>query len=81
MSGSAGSPEQPAPAEAPAGSSSRAGRNLPAAIGVGVLLAGIALASLYWQLWLFLIVIVAAIVIGTDELASAMRSKGTARSS
>jgi phosphatidate cytidylyltransferase len=45
-----------------------------------VLLAGIALASLYWQLWLFLIVIVAAIVIGTDELASAMRSKGIALS-
>ena len=81
MSGSAGSAEPPAGgAPAPAAPTSRAGRNLPAAIGVGVLLAGIALASLYWQLWLFLIVIVAAIVIGTDELASAMRSKGIALS-
>jgi phosphatidate cytidylyltransferase len=80
MSGPAGHPEQPAEAQAPAAPSSRAGRNLPAAIGVGLLLAGIALASLYWQLWLFLIVIVAAIVIGTDELASAMRSKGIALS-
>jgi phosphatidate cytidylyltransferase len=85
MSGSAGSPEQPGdgtavPTEQPADPPSRAGRNLPAAIAVGVLLVGIALASLYWQVWLFLVVIVAAIVIGTDELASAMRSKGIALS-
>lgn len=73
-----GEPVDPPSADAPAGS--RAGRNLPAAIGVGVLLAVIALASLYWQLWLFVLVIVAAIVIGTDELASALRSKGIALS-
>ena len=69
----------PAPAQ-PAPAASRAGRNLPAAIGVGVLLAAIALASLYWQRWLFVLVIVAAIVIGTDELATALRSKGIALS-
>ena len=81
MSGSTGPSESPAPAApAPEPTKSRAGRNLPAAIGVGVLLAGIALASLYWQLWLFLLVIVTAIVIGTDELASALRSKGIALS-
>jgi phosphatidate cytidylyltransferase len=75
MAASSGSPEPPAaaPVEAP---KSRAGRNLPAAIGVGVLMGAIALGSLYWQLWVFVLVIVAAIVIGTDELASAMRSKG-----
>ena len=73
-----GEPVDPPSADAPAGS--RAGRNLPAAIGVGVLLAVIALASLYWQRWLFVLVIVAAIVIGTDELASALRSKGIALS-
>ena len=74
MSGSTGAPS---PGEAQAEpTKSRAGRNLPAAIAVGVILVAIALASLYWQLWLFVIVIVAAIVIGTDELASAMRSKG-----
>lgn len=55
---------------------SKAGRNLPAAIGVGVLMGAIALASLYWQLWLFVVVIVVAIVIGTNELADAMRTKG-----
>ena len=43
---------------------------------MGVILVGIAMLSLYWQLWLFVGVIVVAIVIGTDELASAMRSKG-----
>lgn len=82
MSESTGTPQPTAPqpaagaaADEPA-KTSRAGRNLPAAIGVGVLLAAIALASLYWHLWLFVIVIVAAIVIGTDELATALRSKG-----
>lgn len=65
----AAAPTTPAPA-------SRAGRNLPAAVAVGVLLGGIALASLYWQRWLFVVVIVAAIVIGTDELSSGLRSKG-----
>jgi phosphatidate cytidylyltransferase len=74
MSGSTGSPEPPAATEEQP--KSRAGRNLPAAIAVGVLLAAIALASLYWRIELFVLVIVAAIVVGTDELASAMRGKG-----
>ncbi len=74
MSGSTGAPSPEDVTAEP--KKSRAGRNLPAAIAVGVILVGIALASLYWQVWLFVIVIVAAIVIGTDELASAMRSKG-----
>jgi phosphatidate cytidylyltransferase len=55
---------------------SRAGRNLPAAFVVGVLLGAIALASLYWRIELFVLVVIAALVIGTDELTSAMRSKG-----
>ncbi len=71
MSGSTGAPES---TEEP--KKSRAGRNLPAAIAVGVIMVGIAMLSLYWHLWLFVGVIVAAIVIGTDELASAVRSKG-----
>ena len=74
MSGSTGAPSPEDVTDEPR--KSRAGRNLPAAIAVGLILVGIALASLYWQLWLFVVVIVAAIVIGTDELASAMRSKG-----
>jgi phosphatidate cytidylyltransferase len=64
------------PPEAQPPTKSRAGRNLPAAIGVGVIMGAIALASLYWQIELFVIVIVVAIVIGTDELTSAMRTKG-----
>ena len=68
-------PAEP-PADAPKGSGSRAGRNLPAAIAVGVVLAAIALASLYWHIELFLVVIVAAIVIGTYELLTAMHGKG-----
>ncbi len=55
---------------------SRAGRNLPAAIAVGVLMMGVAVASLYVQTWIFVLVVVVAIVVGTDELASAMRAKG-----
>ncbi len=74
MSGSTGAPPPEDLTDEP--KKSRAGRNLPAAIAVGLILVGIALASLYWQLWLFVVVIVAAIVIGTDELASAMRAKG-----
>ncbi len=74
-SGGPTDPAERAPdAEPPA--KSRAGRNLPAAIGVGVLMGAIALASLYWRIELFLVVIVAAIVIGTDELTSAMRTRG-----
>ena len=50
---------QPTPAGAPSGEpeekKSRAGRNLPAAIAVGVILVAIALASLYFQLWLFVV--------------------------
>ena len=71
-------PPSPGPAatEPAKGSTSRAGRNLPAAIAVGVALAVIALGSLYWQIELFLVVIVAAILIGTYELSMAMAGKG-----
>jgi phosphatidate cytidylyltransferase len=54
---------------------SRAGRNLPAAIAVGVILFGLALASLYFQLWIFLIVVTVAIAVGTDELSQAMATQ------
>ncbi len=76
-------PEAPVPDE-PTGATdevgeepkSKAGRNLPAAIVVGLVLVGIALASLYWQLWLFVVLIVVAIVMGTAELANALASRG-----
>lgn len=75
MSQSTGAP-QPGSSGPAAAPKSRAGRNLPAAIAVGVVMLGIALASLYYQLWIFIVVVVAAVAIGTDELATAMRSKG-----
>lgn len=55
---------------------SRAGRNLPAAIVVGVLLLGLVAVSLYWQRWLFVLLVIVAIVIGTAELTAAMGSRG-----
>ena len=51
MSGSSGTPPPEAAADEP--KKSKAGRNLPAAIAVGVLLIALALASLYIQIWLF----------------------------
>ncbi len=76
MSGSSGSPE-PATGDVAASKPKRSGsgRNLPAAVAVGVVLVAIVLASLYLQLWIFMVVIVAAIVIGTAELADALRVK------
>jgi phosphatidate cytidylyltransferase len=70
-------PAPSAPESPPgSGSSSRAGRNLPAAIGVGVVLGVVALGSLYWHIELFLVVVVAAILVGTWELLTAMHGKG-----
>jgi phosphatidate cytidylyltransferase len=74
-SDASGEPEGDTPGEA-SPPTSRAGRNLPAAIAVGVLLVAIALASLYWQLWLFVVLVVVAIVMGTAELASAVATRG-----
>jgi phosphatidate cytidylyltransferase len=54
----------------------RAGRNLPAAIGVGVLLGGAVLASLLIRKEAFLVVIAAAVVTALWELSTALRTKG-----
>ncbi len=54
----------------------RAGRNLPAAIGIGVLLAATVLASLFLWRPAFLGVIVVAVAIGCWELVRAIRSTG-----
>ncbi len=51
----------------------RAGRDLPAAIGVGLALGAAVLAALLTYRQLFLIVIAAAVAIGTIELAGAFR--------
>ncbi|GHF30210.1 hypothetical protein GCM10017786_75260 [Amycolatopsis deserti] len=60
------------PAE-PAKKASRAGRNLPAAIGVGLLLGAAILVSLLTVRYLFIGIIAAAIAVGTYEFAQALR--------
>ncbi|SDY53816.1 phosphatidate cytidylyltransferase [Micromonospora pattaloongensis] len=55
---------------------SRAGRNLPAAIGVGVALVALILGSLFFWPPAFLAVLVAAVSIGIWEMARAVRAKG-----
>ena len=54
----------------------RAGRNLPAAIAVGVALGAITLALLYTVKVLFLIEVVAAVGVGIVELARAFATRG-----
>ncbi|NIH81840.1 phosphatidate cytidylyltransferase [Amycolatopsis viridis] len=61
----------PEPAE-PAKKTSRAGRNLPAAIGVGLLLGAAILVSLLTVRYLFIGIIAAAIAVGTYEFAQAL---------
>ncbi len=58
--------------------SSRAGRDLPAAIGVGVGLAGLVLLTLYTVKEAFVAVIVVAVVMATWELCAALRVHGVA---
>lgn len=71
---------RPAPDDPPAGSEPapkrRAGRNLPAAIAVGVTLGGLVVASLVVWRPAFLGVIVVAVGIGVWELTRAVRATG-----
>jgi CDP-diglyceride synthetase len=62
-------------AAVPTASPGRAGRNLPAAVGVGVALAGLVLASLLVRKEAFVLVITAAILVALWELAGALRTK------
>jgi phosphatidate cytidylyltransferase len=55
---------------------SRAGRNLPVAIAVGLALGGVILVTLYTFKPAFLAVVVLAIVVGLWELVRALRSRG-----
>ncbi|MGZ6825443.1 MAG: phosphatidate cytidylyltransferase [Mycobacteriales bacterium] len=55
----------------------RAGRNLPAAIAVGVSLGAVILATLYSPYrWTFVLVLLAASAIGTGEIVRALRTLG-----
>jgi len=67
-------PEPKPPEPAPRGI--RAGRNLPAAIGIGVLLGGLAVVTLFTVKATFLIYMGAALAIGLHELAAALKTKG-----
>ncbi|MQA12155.1 MAG: phosphatidate cytidylyltransferase [Pseudonocardiaceae bacterium] len=74
------SPEQPEDADEesgpPVAKSSRAGRNLPAAIGVGVTLGGIILATLLTVHQAFVGIVAAAVAAGSFELAGALKHGG-----
>ncbi|WP_432836178.1 phosphatidate cytidylyltransferase [Dactylosporangium sp. CA-092794] len=51
---------------------SRAGRNLPAAIGVGAGLGGLVVVSLFVWKWLFLGLVIAAVMVGVWEMVRAV---------
>jgi phosphatidate cytidylyltransferase len=55
---------------------SRAGRNLPAAIGVGVGLGAVIIGSLFWQKSLFVLVVLAAVLVAVDEMIRALKISG-----
>jgi phosphatidate cytidylyltransferase len=77
-SASSEAPDNPAAAE-PAPSrrrASRAGRNLPAAVGVAALLGAVVLASLLFWKPAFYAVIVVAVAVGTWEITRAVRASG-----
>lgn len=57
------------------GKSSRAGRNLPAAIASGVVLFAVVLVSLFTVKWLFGIVVIIALLIAGREFISAFQSR------
>jgi len=67
---------EPAPADAAAAPHGRAGRNLVAAIGAGVVLGGISIISLFTVKWLFGVVALIAISLGITELRSALAGRG-----
>lgn len=60
----------------PAERRTRAGRDLPAAIGVSVGLGAVVLASLYVERWLFVPVLMLAVTVGVWELGSALAVRG-----
>ena len=72
-------PDGPAPAAEPGKTAPRGiktGRNLPAAIGVGVLLGGLALLTLLTVKATFLIYMGAALAVGLHELSTAFKTRG-----
>jgi phosphatidate cytidylyltransferase len=62
-------------AEPPSGHHIKTGRNLPVAIGVGVIMGGLALLTLLTVKATFLIYMGAALAVGLHELAAALKTK------
>ncbi|MFB9679549.1 phosphatidate cytidylyltransferase [Streptosporangium vulgare] len=60
----------------PVAGSSRTGRNLPVAVAVGLALAAVIIASLYFVKVLFLAVVIAAVGIGVTELVRSFEARG-----
>jgi phosphatidate cytidylyltransferase len=60
----------------PASPPAKAGRNLPAAIGVGVALAGMFVATLLWWNWGFVLLVAAMLARGAVEVSGAVRRLG-----
>lgn len=60
---------------APKGKKSRAGRNLPAAIGSALILAAVVLTSLFTIKWLFGIVVIIAILVAVREFVQAFNQR------
>jgi len=58
------------------GGGSRTGRNLPAAVAVGVALGAVVIASLYTVKVFFLLVVLAAVGVGVHELTKAVAARG-----
>ncbi len=55
---------------------SRAGRNLPASIAVGLGLGAVIVGSLFWQKVLFIFVVLAAVLVAVDELVRVFHTNG-----
>jgi phosphatidate cytidylyltransferase len=53
--------------------SSRAGRNLPAAIGSGLVLAAVVILSLLFVKWIFAVVVIATLLVAVHELVGAFQ--------
>jgi phosphatidate cytidylyltransferase len=68
--------DQPDAAVEPAAKKSKAGRNLPAAIGVGVAIGAIALLTLFTWKWTFAIFGLVAVTIGIYEVVNAFAAAG-----
>ncbi|MGL5865067.1 MAG: phosphatidate cytidylyltransferase [Dermatophilaceae bacterium] len=65
------------PADEPPVEASSSGRNLPAAVGVGLLLAGVVVSTLLLDARAFLVVVIGAVASGAVELRRALANRGT----